>query len=647
MLYSTRSKLVASFLGVSLLVGAASLFIGVRLVDTHVFGEALNRVRQDLNAANEMYVTRVKHVKTSLSITALGFAFISSVREHNTGDLALRLERMARLADLDFAGIVTEDGSTLCRTGPHAFPAPGHRLENPLVSGVLEQRVSVSGTAVLPADFLSRENHELAERARIPLAADPPTAAGGRDEVSAGLAIAAAVPVFDGNVFLGALYGGMLLNRSEAFVDTVRDTVFQGESFKGRSIGTATIFLNDVRIATNVLTPEGQRALGTRVSPEVKDHVLGQGRLWAGRAFVFSDWFITAYRPIETLTGQRAGMLYVGVLEEKYTDIRSQLLTVYSLLTLAVMLAAAGLGYFIASRITSPIQGLIQASRQVSEGNLTPDLGPLEKGEIGLLQNTFREMVAAMGRRHADSEARIIQTQKQASVGRLAAGVAHEINNPLTGVLTYTHLLLRRKDLAADMRADLQVIAEATERVRKIVKGLLDFARQTRLDKEPTDINRLAAASIALIENQALMKGVAIKFNPGEQLPELVVDRSQIQSVLINIVINALDATEPGGTIRVFTAASLAGQPSGRKGVEITIADTGSGIPPENLDKLFEPFFTTKPVGQGTGLGLAVSLGIVQGHGGYIRVQSEVGKGSRFFVWLPAEKRNGTESAGG
>jgi two-component system NtrC family sensor kinase len=643
MLYSTRSKLIASFLGVSLLVGAAALFIGVRLVDEHVFGEALNRVRQDLNAANEMYVTRVKHVKTSLSITTLGFAFVSSVRERNTTDLALRLERMAKLADLDFAGVMAEDGSVLCRTGPNSFPRPGSPVENPLVRQVLEQRVSISGTEVLPVEFLVAENHELAERARIWLAPGPDSPAGAKDEISSGMTISAAVPVFDGNVFLGVLYGGILLNRSESFVDTVRETVFQGESFKGRAIGTATIFLNDVRIATNVLTPEGKRALGTRASPEVRDHVLGKGKLWTDRAFVFSDWFITAYSPIETISGRRAGMLYVGVLEEKYSDIRRRLLTVYILLTGAVMLAAAGLGYFIANRITSPIQGLIKASRQVSEGNLTPDIGPAEKGEIGLLQNTFKEMVAAMGRRHAASEARIIQTQKQASVGRLAAGVAHEINNPLTGVLTYTHMLLRRKDLAPDMRSDLQIVAEATERVRKIVKGLLDFSRQTKLDPESTDINRLTAAAIALIENQALMKGVAVKFQPGESLPELTVDRSQIQSVIINIIINALDATEPGGTIRIFTAAGLTGQPSGRKGVEITIADTGCGISPENLDKLFEPFFTTKPVGQGTGLGLAVSQGIVQHHGGHIRVQSEVGKGSRFFIWLPAEKRSEKE----
>jgi two-component system NtrC family sensor kinase len=647
MLYSTRSKLIASFLGVSLLVGVASLFIGVGLVDKHIFGEALNRVRQDLNAASEMYATRAKHVKTSLSITTLGFAFISSVRDHNVTDLALRLDRMTKLADLDFAGIVSEDGSTLCRVGPNAFPARGTRLDNPMTKPVLEQRMSISGTEVLSAEFLLQENHELAERARIPLAAGPSSAGGAAEEVSEGMAIAAAVPIFDGNVFLGALYGGMLLNRSEAFVDTVRDTVFQGESFKGRGIGTATIFLKDVRIATNVTTPDGKRALGTRVSPEVKDHVLGQGKLWVNRAFVSSDWFITAYSPVETISGRRVGMLYVGVLEEKYTDIRQQLLTVYILLTLAIMLAAAGLGYFIAQRITLPIQRLIHASQQVREGSLNPEIGPPANGEIGVLQNAFAEMVAAMGRRRAASELRIIQSEKQASIGRLAAGVAHEINNPLTGVLTYTHMLLRRKDITPDMRSDLEVVAEATERVRKIVKGLLDFSRQTKLDPEATDINRLVAAAIALVENQALVKGVAVNFNAGENLPPVTLDRSQIQSVLINIIINALDATEPGGHIRIFTAASLSGNGAAQEGIEITFADSGCGIAPENLNKLFDPFFTTKGVGQGTGLGLSVSLGIVQRHGGHIRVQSEVGKGSRFFVWLPVQRRAEHESAGG
>jgi two-component system NtrC family sensor kinase len=647
MFYSTRSKLLAGFLGVTLLVGAVSLFIGVHLIDQNVFGEALNRVQQDLSAANEMYLTRVKQVKTSLSITTLGFAFVSSVSERKTTDLVIRLERMARLAELDFAGIATEDGRTLCRMGPYSFPGPASRGVNPLVKVVLERRVAVSGTMVLDRDALISENPELAERARIPLAPRPEGDAGSAHEESAGMVIAAAVPIFDGDTLVGVLYGGILLNRSEALVDTVRETVFQGESYQGRSVGSSTIFLNDVRIATNIYGPDGRRALGTRVSPEVKEYVLDQGKLWADRAYVVSNWYITAYRPIEDIFGRRIGMLYVGVLEEKFARVRAQALKMFILITLAGMLLAAAAGVFIARRITLPIQRLIRASQQVSEGSLNPELGPPANSEIGVLQKAFGEMVAAVGRRRAASELRIIQSEKQASVGRLAAGVAHEINNPLTGVLTYTHMLLRRKDITSDIRSDLQIIAEATERVRKIVKGLLDFSRQTKLDPEAADVNRLVGAAISLVENQALVKGVAINFHPGDNLPLVTLDRSQIQSVIINIIINALDATEPGGHIRIFTAASLSGNGAAQEGIEITFADSGCGITPENLNKLFDPFFTTKGVGQGTGLGLSVSLGIVQRHGGHIRVQSEVGKGSRFFVWLPVDRRAEHESVGG
>jgi two-component system NtrC family sensor kinase len=638
MLYSTRSKLIGSFLGVSLLVGTVSLFIGVRLLNEHVLGEAVNRVRLDLNAAGEIYRTRIKDIKISLHITTLGFGFIATLKDRNVPELVSRLERMADLAELDFAGIVTDDGRTLCRIGPNSISNDEAPAENPVTRPAIERRVPVAGTVILEKEFLKAENPELAERAFISLISAKNTGPDASQKVTSGITIAAAIPIFEKNVLYGVLYGGILLNRSENIVDTVRETVFQGEIFKGRSIGTATIFLNDIRISTNVLDPDGKRAIGTRVSPEVKKTVLDNGKRWMDRAFVVSDWFITAYEPIEDIAGRRIGMLYVGVLEEKYTDIQRKALAVFILITLAGMTLATGLGYILADKIIKPVQGLINASRQVSEGSLTPDIGPISKGEIGLLQNTFKDMVAAVGRRRAASEDRIIQSEKQASVGRLAAGVAHEINNPLTGVLTYTHMLLRRKDIAPEVRSDLETIVAATERVRKIVKGLLDFSRQTKLDPEPTDINRLVGSTVALLENQALVKGVAIKFNPGENLPQVKLDRSQIQSVLINIIINALDATEPGGNINVYTASALSGNEGGRKGIEITIADTGCGIPPENLDKLFDPFFTTKETGQGTGLGLSVSLGIVHRHGGNIRVQSEPGKGTRFFVWLAIDK---------
>lgn len=640
MFFSTRSKLIASFLAVSILVGGVSLFIGWRLLRQDVIGEAIERVRLDLNAVSEMYRSRIRYVEISLKISSLGLYFVSDLKTHDVTKLAERLKRVATLSALDFAGIVSSDGKTLCRIGPQSIPPEGSHPENPIAKLVIERKAPVSGTVVLDREFLYNENPELAEQAKIPLVSQSGSGSDAGDEVTSGLALAAGIPIFEGNVLLGTLYGGILLNRSEDIVDTIRKTVFQGESYKGRSIGTSTIFLNDIRISTNVLSLEGKRAIGTRVSPKVKEYVLDSGNRWTGRAFVVRDWFISAYEPIEDIHGRRVGMLYIGILEEKYSNLQRKILAVFIAITLAGMAMAIVLGYILANKIIKPVQRLIKASQQVCEGSLTPDIGPISKGEVGLLQNTFKDMVEAIGRRRAASADKIIQSEKQASVGRLAAGVAHEINNPLTGVLTYTHMLLRRKDISSEVRSDLETIAQATERVRKIVKGLLDFSRQTRLDPEPTDINRLVGDTISLIVNQALLKGVAVKSNPGENLPLIKLDRSQFQSVLMNIIINALDATEPGGHINIYTAVGLSGDGAGQKGVEITIADTGCGIPPENLTKLFDPFFTTKAVGQGTGLGLSVTLGIIQRHGGHIRVQSEVGKGSRFFIWLPIDQKD-------
>jgi len=647
MFYTTRSKLIASFLGISLLVGGVSLFIGGQLLYRAVFSEATNRVRLDLNAAREIYLNQIEKVKCSLSITTLGTGFRADLKNREIQNLLERIRVLALHVNLDFAGIVTSEGELLCRIGPDPIPSKKTQSFNPVARLALQGPGAVSGTLILSKEELSAEDPELAYRANIRLLPTPRAAPRDEEIETSGMALAAAIPVFEESEFVGVIYGGRLLNRSTEIVDTVRDTVFQQEIYKGRSIGTATIFQNDLRISTNVMTPERKRAIGTRVSKEVKEKVLTVGELWTDRAFVVSDWYITAYEPIEDILGKRVGMLYVGVLEEKYVDMRRNALTALVLIVVAGMALAIWLGYFLEKKIMGPVHRLIQASQKVSGGNLALEIDPISGDEIGVLQKTFRDMIESLKerdrRRREESESRLLQSEKQASVGRLAAGVAHEINNPLTGVLTFTRLLLRRKDITDDARAQLEKIAESTVRVKKIVQGLLDFSRQTTLDKEPTDINKLARTTIEQMENQALIRGVNLLFNPGENLPTIILDRGQFQGVILNIILNALDATERGGSITVSTGISVSARDSDKRGVEISISDTGCGIPPENLDKLFDPFYTTKEVGQGTGLGLTVSYGIVQRHGGTIRVQSEVGRGSTFTIFIPVEEGNGQD----
>jgi len=637
-LFSTRSKLIVSFLTVSLLVGIVSLLVGAQMLYLSVLHEINNRVRQDLNVAGVIYNDRVNAIRLSLQMAEISSDLGTALEQGNKDFLLSLLTQTAGAAKLDFAGILLPDKRILCRIGECAQTGEILSGRNPVAELALQRGEAVAGTVVLDREILEAENPELAHRAAIrPL----PSGKTSLQEETAGLAIAAAVPVIADGIPAGVIYGGILLSRDESIADKIGDTVFKNEVYKGRNLGTATIFFKNLRISTTVLKEDGQRAVGTYASAEVSRRVLTEGKKWTDRAFVVSDWYITAYEPIADIFGQNVGMLYVGVLEAAYSDVRSRALLVFTGITAAGVLLSVFLGWFFASRIMLPVSRLINASIEISKGNFSPDVGPISKSDMGLLQNKFLKMAEALKEREQrhmeESEKFLIQSEKQASVGKLAAGVAHEINNPLTAVLTFTHLILRRKDLPEDMRSDLETIAVQTERVRKIVKGLLDFSRQTRLDPEQVNLNRLLEDCVSLLENQALIRGVNLHFDREEELPLLTLDRSQFQSVIVNMIINALDATEPGGSI-ALRAKRSSGQE--QEGVEIRIADTGSGILPEHMDRLFDPFFTTKEVGKGTGLGLSVSAGIVARHSGHISVKSKPGEGSVFHIWLPLANEN-------
>jgi signal transduction histidine kinase len=236
----------------------------------------------------------------------------------------------------------------------------------------------------------------------------------------------------------------------------------------------------------------------------------------------------------------------------------------------------------------------------------------------------------ALLERDIENQARMMQQEKLMSIGRLSAGVAHEINNPLTTILTSAMLIQEDLDPQDPIYAELDTISKETLRCRKIVKSLLDFARQSTPMKKDDNINEIIIESVYLTKKQAEFSNIKLKTILSEKLPPVMVDKDQIQQTLINLILNAVEATESGGTITVGTQY----RPLDRMNI-IKIDDTGRGIPKEHLDKIFDPFFTTRE--NGTGLGLSITHSIIEQHDGRIIVDSTPGRGTCFTIMLPVK----------
>jgi iron only hydrogenase large subunit-like protein/nitrogen-specific signal transduction histidine kinase len=239
------------------------------------------------------------------------------------------------------------------------------------------------------------------------------------------------------------------------------------------------------------------------------------------------------------------------------------------------------------------------------------------------LKSSYEELV--------NTKNALIQSEKLASLGRMASGIAHEINNPLTGVLTYSSLML--EDLKeTDFSEDLNVIIKETLRCREIVRGLLDFARESTHEKIQANINEIISNTLHILEHHVSFQSITIKRKLDENIPFSSMDVNQMRSVINNLAENAAHAMPDGGTLVVTTRFD-----ENRNSIILGISDTGFGIDEENLNRIFDPFFTTKSAGSGTGLGLAVVFGIIRQHDGTIQVESQPGKGTSFVITLPVE----------
>ena len=628
------TKLVLSYVLIIAVALAAAGIVGTQLVGRLIVSEAQTAVRTNLNAAREIFTGRLDDINDVVRLTADRFFLKDALLAGRLDQAAIELQGVRKNERLDFLAVTDPSGRVLLHTTTPGL-AGDDRSQDELIAAARKAKLPVAGVAIMTADDLRRESPVLADRAYLTLIPTPRARPRVETELGAGMVLKAVAPIVSpGHGLIGLLYGGVLLNQDFEMVDRIKRTVFQDVRYKGKDIGTATIFLDDVRISTNVMNADGSRAIGTRIAEDVYRQVVLEGKPWVDRAFVVNEWYITAYEPIRTIGGKIIGILYVGVLEEKYVDMRRSAIAAFLALTLAGGLLSLGLSYRISQQVSGTVTQLVSASGDMARGNLDVRVDIKTRDELEDLADAFNTMAVALKRRDdllkEYARSKIMESERLAITGQLAAGVAHEINNPLQGIVTYSHLLLEKVPADSPIRSSLQKIANQADRCREIVRGLLDFSRPRAPQMKLSSVNAILRECVSLLEKQASFHNIRIAAEFQPDLPPTVIDPSQMQEVFINIIINAAEAMDGVGRLVLATRLDAS-----QNFIEVDFTDTGYGIRPEDLGCIFDPFFTTKDPGHGTGLGLAISKGIIEKHKGTIAVTSQTGKGTTFVIRLP------------
>jgi len=649
---SIRGKLTLSALVPLVITLFLVTLAAFSLINAWIVGEAQKRVRNDLNAAREVFGNQGVQVRDVVHFTAHSSVLLEALQGEDGERLRGELEEIARREGLDILTLAGTDGTVLVR-GANPQDRGGDRPTLPGVAAALRGE-DFTGVALLDDEQLRREGEGLAERAAIELR---PPGGGHRPAVERrGMFLVAAAPVHDRRgTLVGCIYGGVLLNGNLALVDRIRDLVYGDETFEGTEVGSATIFLEDVRVATTVRLRDGGRALGTLLSPEVAAAVLERRETWLDRARVVDRWYLTAYEPLIDGNGRAIGALYVGLLEKPFNVLKARA----SLILLGLLLLGSGVGFLLARtlarRLSRPILELAASAEQVAAGRWDVPLPAAGGDEIGHLSAAFDRMTSALQVRDRELQSlnqelerkveertalleekslQLIHVQEElaraerlAAIGSLAAGVAHEINNPAAIIRGNVEILLMDLPAQAEGREEAEEILRQTERISLITQNMLAFARKQSLHRGTVRLNDLLEEILAQAGHLAPLGAVQIERRLDPQLPPIEGDGERLRQVFTNIIVNALQAMAGSGALTVASRAD------GTQ-VEVAVGDTGPGVPRELREKIFDPFFTTR--GSGTGLGLSVSYGIVQAHNGSIAVESEAGHGSTFRVRLPA-----------
>jgi len=662
---SLQKRLVLGFLAATCITGMVATFVGIKIISRNTMDEAQRRVRQDINTARLIYEYNMERLAFQVRSIALRSHLDGATSSGDT--LALEdLKRLIRAGAegkdgqvpegmwLDMLFLVDAEGTVLYRAFNPAVKGD-NVLWDPVIRECLDKKTPLSSTELISSERIERENPLLSERLEVSIVETPRSMETGDKQLSEGMVLRAAYPVFDAHGDLrGALVGGVLLNGDYAIVDKIKETVYRDEKYKNLDMGFATIFQGGVRVSTNVMTKDSKRATGTTVSREVYEKVVEDGEDWTGRAFVVNDWYLSSYVPVYSIDNTIIGMLYVGILEAKYRDMKLLAMWIFLGITTLGMIVAFIISFWMGHTIIERMRILKQAAETIATGDLDYQLPRSKSSDFGVLDKAFNDMVRSLKDRDDRLKRtlqQLTQTERLISLGQIAAGVAHEMNNPLGGILLYSNLVLEELPEDSPAWENMNKIVYQTNRCKEIVQNLLDFARTPSGEMMPLDINDVLWTSLSLVKDQSMFHGIEIETSFTEGLPEVNGDRLRLEQVFLNLFINASDSMAEGGKLTVATKLISRFPSDAAESTEmekicllasphtikITISDTGRGIDKTYQAHIFEPFFTTKDPGQGTGLGLSIAYGIVRKHDGFVDVESEPGRGTTFSIFLPAK----------
>jgi signal transduction histidine kinase len=647
---SVRNKLLAMAL-LPLLVVFPLLVLAIAIWSSFTYDRLLiTKVRSDLAVARGYFNQTLAEVGSGTRGVARSQRLLKALYQ---GDLDARLNADRQELGLDFLLLFRQDDSAA------ALPAG----VAPLLLQAGEPPTRSAQIVRLTREEMARIAPQLLPRLNIPLVTTRNAAPDARSTEDRALVLLALEPVLDDTGQAQALLvGGLLLNQNLDFIDHINRIVYPEGALPFGSEGTATLFLDDVRITTNVPLFQDQRAIGTRVSQTVRERVLTQGQTWLDRAFVVNDWYVSAYEPLLDAQGQRVGMLYVGFLESPFRWVRHAMLAVMALIFLGVMVVSALLSVRWARSIFRPVEQMNRTMQRVEEGEQQARVGALPvRDELGALAGHLdqlldviddktrtlqrwgeeldqkvvertRELEASNASLHL-AQQQLVKSEKLAAIGQLTASIAHEINNPIA--VMQGNLDLIRDTLGAHaqpVKAELRLLDEQVDRMRLIVTQLLQYARPTEYAGyvETLDLNRTVDDCLVLVAHLLAQTHIDVQ-RDFASTQRVACNRQELQQVVINLLINAIQAMPQGGELLLQTRDTHAPE-----GACVAVLDRGPGLAPEVQERLFRPFFTTK--NDGNGLGLWISMGLVERYGGTINAGNRSdGPGAVFTVQLLTE----------